>query len=715
LLHPPPSACLALAVALLVGCAASIPKGRYGVSSMEILGTEQLDDEAIEACLATFERESFSIVFGGAPAPQCGVPPFDASRLPVELWTWPWTDWPVFNPTAFERDQDRVERWYQARGYYDARVIDSQVVTDEEEREVEVSLTVREGEPTLIVRIDLLGVDRLPPDVQEAMRDAIELELGEPFDEALFDRSKRAILDVLQEASYARGEVQGKARLDSAQKIARVAFTVVPGPPCRFGDVTVEGDATLPKRPILAAAEIERDAPFSLSTLRDARFAIFGLGPFASVELQHHIRPESPIVDVVIRVTPARIASFGVGVGMTVGGLYAQEADPVSGDNGFAQWDVHLLGKFEHKDFLGGMRSLRIEERPRLIFNHRFPAVADSKPQTPDSNFGNLLTLEVRQPAFIEARTTLVARGRWDLGPDPYGGLFLRDDITVGLGPERRFFEGKLRLATTLATDIFLPREEDPYPQTELAYLYYVAQLDLRDDARHTQSGSYFAFSVQQAGYFLPSDFDYVRIMQDSRGYIALGGGFVLAGRMRLGLMEITAEEVSPSPEAEPEDLPFVQDLELRGPLRHRLRGGGYYSVRGYAPNLLGDVQIIDGRLLSGGLRQWEASLELRIPVTESFGTVVFVDAGDVTREKRWRFEYPQTSVGLGLRYHTFVGPLRFDVALAPEDWQHIGGGRDMRVRDVITDGMVRPIDESEVFGIDGLYGAVSFTIGEAF
>jgi outer membrane protein insertion porin family/translocation and assembly module TamA len=101
--------------------------------------------------------------------------------------------------------------------------------------------------------------------------------------------------------------------------------------------------------------------------------------------------------------------------------------------------------------------------------------------------------------------------------------------------------------------------------------------------------------------------------------------------------------------------------------------------------------------------------------VTESFGTVVFVDAGDVTREKRWRFEYPQTSVGLGLRYHTFVGPLRFDVALAPEDWQHIGGGRDMRVRDVITDGMVRPIDESEVFGIDGLYGAVSFTIGEAF
>jgi outer membrane protein assembly factor BamA len=708
--HPPPSACLALAIALLAGCAASIPKGRYGVSSIEILGTEQLDDEAVEACLATFERESFSIVFGGAPAPQCGVPPFDASRLPLELWTWPWTDWPVFNPTAFERDQDRVERWYRARGYYDARVTDRQIHTDEEEREVEVTLTVSEGEPTLIVRIDLLGGDRLAPVVQEAMRDAIELELGEPFDEALFDRSKRAILDVLQEASYARGEVQGKASLDPVQKIARVVFTVVPGPACRFGDVTVEGDLTLPKRPILAAADIERDAPFSLSTLRDARFAIFGLGPFASVELEHHIRPESPIVDVVIRVTPARIARFGVGVGMTVGGLYAQEADPVAGDNGFAQWDVHLLGKFEHKDFLGGMRSLRIEERPRLIFNHPFPFRADSNPRTTDSNLGNLLTLEVRQPAFIEARTTLVARARWDLGPDPYGGLFMRDDILVGLGPERRFFEGKLRLATTINTDIFLPREEDPYPKTELAYLYYVAQLDLRDDARHTQSGSYFALSVQQAGYFLPSDWDYVRIMQDSRGYIPLGGGFVLAGRARLGMMEITDESITvPDPAISPPDvddnIPFLQDLEQLGPLRHRLRGGGYYSVRGYAPNMLGDVEMIDSRLLSGGLRQWEASLELRVPVTESFGTVLFVDAGDVARAKRWRFDHPQMSLGLGLRYHTFVGPLRFDVALAPDGLQYFG--EDERIR--------RGIEESELFGIDDVRGAVSFTIGEAF
>ena len=40
--------------------------------------------------------------------------------MPVELWAWPWTDWPLYDPSVFERDLARIERWYRARGYYDA-------------------------------------------------------------------------------------------------------------------------------------------------------------------------------------------------------------------------------------------------------------------------------------------------------------------------------------------------------------------------------------------------------------------------------------------------------------------------------------------------------------------------------------------------------------------------------------------------------------------
>ena len=703
-----------MVAACVAACAGRIPRDSYGVAALEVRGAEHMDEAAIAACLATHPRERFGIVFGSAPDPRCGDPPFNASRYPIELWAWPWTEWPLFNETAFERDRDRIERWYAARGYYDARVVNTQLRRDEEEREIEVLFSVREGEPVLVVRIHLHGLDKLPAGVREQVRDAIELELGEPFDEAFYERSKRVTLEVLQEASYARAEVTGDVSLDPVQKLARVELRYKPGPTCRFGDVTIEGEGSLPAAPIKSAAAIEAGEPFSLAAMRDARLAIFALGPFASVDVEHTMRPDSPVADVQIRVMAARSFRYGVGIGMAAGEINPPLAD-LSTTINQQQWDVHLLGKIEHRNFLGGMRNLKIEERPRLIFDAPFPATEDRSSGTKRGppSIGNLVTLELRQPAFAEARTTLVLRARWDRGPDPYGGGFARDDIVAGIGPERRFFEGKLLVSTSVNTDLFLPIDDKddppPYPNTELVYMHHVGQLDLRDDSRNTTRGAFFALGVQHGGYFLPGDWNYVRVTEDTRGYLPLPGGLVLAARLKLGIMAVTSSTIGvPRRASETEDddaieaRRYLENLAAYGPLEHRLRGGGSNSVRGYAPNTLGDVEVLAGRLITGGLRQWETSVELRVPITQSFGTVLFVDAGDVSRSTGYRFDHPQASLGIGLRYRTIVGPLRLDFALAPDDLQVFGV--DERVRS--------GVEQSTFFGLDG---AVSFTIGEAF
>jgi outer membrane protein assembly factor BamA len=703
---------------ILAGCAASIPKDAYGVASVDIHDADHFDDDAIKACLATFPRERFGFVLGGGKSPECGTPPFDETRVPVHFWAWPWTDWPIYNDTAFERDLDRVERWYKARGYYDARVTSAKAHKFDDDRQIELEITVHEGQPVLVVRVTIAGIEPLDDGLEQDVKKAVELELGEPFDEALYERSKRRVLETLQEASYAKAEVSGQAMVDPEKKLARVELTVNPGPPCVFGDVRVEGEHGLNPAPVLAAASLDSGQPFSLSALRDARFGVYALGPFASVEIDDRPRDESPIVDVTIRVAPARAFRFGLGAGMMAGGVYAQDfAQDAVGDS-FAQWDVHLLGRIEHRNFLGGMRRLRIEERPRLIFSNPFPS-----PNPAD--VGNLLTVELRQPAFLEPRTTLVAMARWDLGPDPYGGNFMRNDIVLGVGPERYFFEGKLLVAVSVNAELFLPNQVNkPYPRTELTYFNEVARVDLRDDPRNTHRGSYFAFGVQHAGYFVPSDWNYVRLTQDSRGYVPLPGGMVLAARARLGWMAVTSSRITLR-SADPEQVPFLEDLINYGPLRHRLRGGGHNSVRGYAPNELGDIEMIDNRLLSGGLRQWEASIELRIPISESFGTVLFTDAGDVSRlhhasdnssagctaetcSAEYRFYAPQLTFGVGLRYRTLVGPLRLDVGIAPKGLQDFGKPRSRT--DYDTGGQV---PQNTPFGIE--YGEVSFTIGEAF
>jgi outer membrane protein assembly factor BamA len=696
------ASCLALLLLAGLGCADDVPKGQYGVTRVDILGAKRFDEDAIEACLATYPREQFGFTLGGTAAPKCGEPPFDATRLPVNLWTWPWTDWPLFSETAFARDRERIQRWYQARGYYDAKVIGTRLRRDAEEREIAVQISVKEGDPVLLVRMTLVGLEYLDPAFEQEIWQVMELELGEPFDEALYERSKRRALEVLHEASYAQATVEGTVTLDPKEKIARVELRFSPGMPCTFGDVMVQGQGEIPPVPVREAADIDPGEPFSLSALDDARQAIFGLGPFASVELQHHVRPDSPTVDVLIKVVPARLFRFGVGIGLTAGETTSQEND-LSTIDSVAQWDVHLLGKIEHKNFLGGMRKLRVEDRPRLIFGDQFPG-------TPSPDLGNLLMVELRQPAFAEPRTTLVARARWDRGPDPYGEGFMRDDIVAGLGPERRFFQGTLRVSSTINIDLFLPLPDQavPYPSTTNTYMHHTAQLDLRDDARNTHRGAFFAAGVQHGGLVVPGAWSYVRLTQDSRGYLPLPMGMVLAGRAKLGLMFVNSSSIHvPAPsgaetQTETERRRYLENLRDLGPLRHRLRGGGQNSVRGYAPNTLGDVEMINRRLISGGARQWELSLELRVPVTESLGAVAFADAGDVTRQDTFRFDHPQTSLGLGLRYRTLVGPLRLDMAVAPPALQVFGP--DTRIR--------REVPESRLFGLNG---ALSFTIGEAF
>lgn len=670
---------------------------------MSITGAKRMDPAAIRTCLATRQRDRFTFAIGGHADPVCGQPPFDDAAMRAELWAWPWTEWPLLDPAILERDQERIERWYRARGYYDAVVKDA-TVTDLGDRRVAVRVEVDEGEPVLIREVDI-AVATGDTELSEQLQRAHSLVVGEPFDEFLYDEAKQALQKALGEGGYAHSVVEGRVRLDPANRTASIRYDVRPGRPARFGRVFVRGHGDLPAEVIWAAAGIRPGAPFSISALDDARQAVYALGPFASVEVAPLVEPEEDTVHVLVRVVRGQETRFRVGAGLQSGGNISTQQT----DGSFAQWDIHLLARFEHRNFLGGMRRLQIEERPRLIFDGRFP-------ETDAPNLGNALRIDFRQPAFLEARTSLLADLRWDLGPDPFGGRFFRSDLNLGVGPERHFFRGALRIKSTINWHQFreLPgifqdltgAQDGPYPDYDVFFMNHVAQLDLRDNPRAPTRGFYAQLGVIHAGFFLPGDFDYIRFIPDLRGYLPLPGGLVLAARGRLGIMHVSGANVgadSPTTLGELTEQGFVQRLARFGPLRHRLRGGGHNSVRGYRPNELGDAVLVDGRLDSGGLRQWEGSIELRLPVTQNLGAVLFADAGDVSRNARFRFNHPQTTLGFGLRYRTLVGPLRLDLGFAPSGLQVIG--RDERVRAGLT--------QAKVFGLAP--GAVHLTIGEAF
>jgi len=281
------SVLLPSSLALLACGCASIPMDRYGVSSLRVDGMEEMSEESLRSCLSTAPRSRFELRLGGAAA-RCSQPPFDRDPPRLGLWAWPWSEWPLFDRVAFEQDLERIERWYAARGFHGARVVDTRVEPadaaeddtlpeddspvpceredDDEGCEIDLAVLVEEGEPTQIASITLRGGEHLDADLRQRLRDAVTLRVGERFDEWAYDETKEALQAILRRESYALARVEGIARIDRPRRRARIDLTIEPGPACVFGEVIVEGHEDLDEDIIRSAARIEQGAPFQAGT-----------------------------------------------------------------------------------------------------------------------------------------------------------------------------------------------------------------------------------------------------------------------------------------------------------------------------------------------------------------------------------------------------------------------------------------------------------------
>jgi len=99
----------------------------------------------------------------------------------------------------------------------------------------------------------------------------------------------------------------------------------------------------------------------------------------------------------------------------------------------------------------------------------------------------------------------------------------------------------------------------------------------------------------------------------------------------------------------------------IRVPPAHRFYVGGGGSVRGYAYQTAGELTDSEP---DGGLAFGEASLELRLRLTENWGLVLFTDGGYAYPGETPKFGKDFLwGAGFGLRYLTSFAPIRLDIA----------------------------------------------------
>ncbi len=96
-------------------------------------------------------------------------------------------------------------------------------------------------------------------------------------------------------------------------------------------------------------------------------------------------------------------------------------------------------------------------------------------------------------------------------------------------------------------------------------------------------------------------------------------------------------------------------------PTHERFYLGGSGSVRGYEYQLAGDLDSNNRPL--GGKSFLQSSFEIRMKVSENFGIVTFLDAGNIFNSTAPVFKKKMFyGTGIGVRYFTDFGPLRLDI-----------------------------------------------------
>jgi outer membrane protein assembly factor BamA len=696
--------CLVAIFALLVCSCASIPGRRYTVDKISFSGNSVVDDEDLKQKLASRETTRFLGLFRGVIY-----------------------DYEVFDRYVLERDLERVERVYRARGHYRARARVARVFYSG--RHVKVEIVIDEGPPVVIGRVDVHGTDKVPLLAGVAARSVIlgRMQRGIRFDEDTFHAAQEDAKRILGNFGYAYANVVASAEVDLPKNVVSVGFWLKPGKRARLGRVRIEGLGKLPSAPVERALDLKPGSVFSQDELDAAKQAVLDLGVFSSVVIEPDLPPQKEPIDpdkmpgvvpIRVRVEVSKLRSVRLGGGVALDTTRA---------------DVHLTAGWEHRNFLGGFRTFQVEVVPGLVFYPtHLPNLAAPERLLPQGR----LRSELRQPGFIEARTNGVLRGQASIYPlllsndtEPDAPILGYRELRGSAGVDRSLGKFSAGLSQNLQqnTPFAYAGTLDPDLTSVLvSYPELFAEIAFLDDRISPHEGFSFRTTLQVAG--LGGDARDVKVQPDARAYLPITRKTTLALRASAGFLfpanygqtiEPNALTRSPGNVSRRE---WVQDSQLMF-----LRGyfaGGSGSNRGYGPREIGPHGIVPfynpGLTASelgedcgatsvipspacalplGGFTLWEASAEFRYPIMGPFSGAVFLDAADVSlREANFRFNRPHLSTGLGFRYDTPIGPVRFDAGYRIPGIQ-APAAPDEGVPD-------------ETFGLPI---ALSFGIGEAF
>jgi len=573
-----------------------------------------------------------------------------------------------YDPVLFQGDIIRLRQYLRDNGYAHA-VVDTALRFDEEAKRVDLEISIRENRRSIIDTLGVMGIDSVTPEVRQEIFDGLLVKQGSPFIKGNVEQERLRVLRIFLNNGYTYAGIDSvtAVRYYSTDNYS-VKFWYRPGRRYVFGTAEInlsqqEVDSAIVIRELdFAPGEI-----YSEAKKMESEQNLNRLGLFESAKIESQL----PLDTLTPPAIPIRIL---------LRSRELQEVTPeflVDDENNTLNTGLGL--GYNHRNFYGEARNLSVRMRFRLeaIQDLNISGAFKQGLNEPTLLTKSDLEMQMAQPYFFSNRVGASWTVSTEFEKQTYYTL---NTLMNRIGFSNKFSSNTVGFVDwnleRVGVDISDTTKVNPADFTGTrekqfnSILTLTLQQDNTNDVFSPSSGSFQSVSAEEAG-LIPKLFgsfgsnlpyaEYYKFSVLMRRYFSNGGvnPVVWAFRIHAGVAEL-----------------YDPANSTPVPPTRKFYAGGSGSVRGWKSRDLAAFDNPD----QGGDVILEGNIETRINLFPESGKFLFLNLDNISAAtfidygNLWNglAEIKGSSIaiaaGAGLRYATFVGPLRFDLGFRVYD-----------------------------------------------
>ena len=603
-----------------------------------------------------------------------------------------------FDPIELQKDVVRLRQFYNQNGFPQPTISYATSRLDTASNKIHIRLAIQEGPPLFIKHVEVLDTSGQPiqvPEKDQKSWSGFIASFDQIIDTRYTEVEQLRIQDRLyawfQNSGYAFVEVEAAPEINNAERAAVLRLYVNTGPIGYISSVQIEGNESVSEQVLLRELPFEVGDRFSSRKLREGQQELFGLNLFRVALADLPPQDADSTVDVRIRVN---------------------EAKPrfITAETGYSPQDgIGLEGEWTNRNFFGSARNFSAN-----MIAHT--GILGSTGRLNEENVVGKLparlfrtSVSLKQPYLFSSKLSGIISPFIEFQNDPQ------------LAASNGFFDINRRefgFSTTLIYELYPFRPiSAQYTFSRLLSLSSGSQLtgllarDLYNKSTFRISGTFgktdnyispnrgFLFKpfFETAGSVFSSGLQYTKAGLEFVNYLPISSKFDLSNRLFYGELWPTRESKRAlSGRSCSLDVVTTQNsTETEQCLIYENRfdpvffyAGGGSDVRGWTFQLLGPkVARADTLFDANGVAQFDdngnpeftnfvferiggttkliGNIELRRKLSglgSEWQGAAFFDFGQISND-RIRLQDFHYALGAGIRYNTFIGVIRVDIA----------------------------------------------------